>query len=67
MNEEDLVDTIHRVRIGSYSRRAKITWLRKVITDIDRYEHFTKAGYRIATHVYLTDEELLLYKLMFPK
>lgn len=54
-----------KVAINKKNRIAKLRWLNENINTPGRYVHFINGRYRILTHVYLTSEELLVYRLMF--
>jgi hypothetical protein len=57
-----------KVRVGTHERRDKIVWIQAMIRKPERIVYWvTKKGFKHLTYVYLENEELLMYRLMFKK
>ncbi len=60
---------MNKVSINRKDRMDKMRWLRTYLTPYDqsRFVYMQNGQYRFMIYAYLTDEELLIYKLKFGK
>lgn len=59
---------MNKISISRKNRAEKVKWLRTNIGySEDRYVYMQNGQYRFIIYVYLTSEELLLYRIMFGK
>lgn len=59
---------MNKVSISRTNRAARVKWLKENIPySEDRYVYMWNRGFRFMIYAYLTDEELLIYKLIFGK
>jgi len=60
---------MNKISIGRTDRTEKLKWLRTYLRPYNesRYVYMQKGPYRFMIYAYLTDEEYLIFKLMFRK
>lgn len=58
---------LNKIPLGKKNRTAKIEWLRTYIKNEERYVRMRPFSreFKVIVYVYLTDEELVVYKLKF--
>ncbi len=56
---------MNKVRVGRKNRMEKMKWFRQNIRDMARFEYIQNGQYRVMTYAHLTDEELLIFRLIF--